>query len=92
MHGVVKLVLSGRDEYCSSPRALAREGAIEIHDPAVRRLASWREGPVFAFFKRLGVCPFFHEIGEHGSLDDPGSTELQLECLQLDVPFSDSSS
>ena len=40
LHGVVELVLSGRDEYCSSPRALAREGTIKIHDPAVRRLAS----------------------------------------------------
>ena len=38
--GVVELVLSGRDEYCPSPRALMREGAVEIHDPAVRRLAS----------------------------------------------------
>ena len=40
LHGVVEFVLSGRDEYCSSPRALVREGAIEIHDPAVWCLAS----------------------------------------------------
>ena len=68
-----------------------REGTIEIYDRAVMRLASQREGPVFAYFKRRGVCPFCHEISERGSLDDPGSTELQVEFLQLDVPFSDSS-
>ena len=40
LHDVVELVLSGRDEYCSSPRALVCEGAIEIHDPTVRGLTS----------------------------------------------------
>ena len=64
LHDVVELVLSGRDEHCSSPRALAREATIEIHDPVIRHLASWREGPVFAYFKRRGVCPFCHEISE----------------------------
>ena len=41
LHGIVELVLSGRDEHCSSPRAVVRESAIEIHDPAVRSLAPW---------------------------------------------------
>ena len=91
LHGVVKLVLSGRDEHCSSPRALVREGAIEMHDPAVWCLTSWGGGPVFSFLKSRGICPFCHKIGERGSLDDPGGAELQLECLQLDVPFSDPS-
>ena len=91
LHCVVELVLSGRDEHCSSPRALVREGAIEIHDPAVWSLASWGGGPVFSFLKSWGICPFRHKIGERGSLDDPGGAELQLECLQLDVPFSDPS-
>ena len=81
LHGVVKLVLSGRDEHYSSPRALVREGAIEIHDPAVWSLAPWGGGPVFSFLKSRGVCPFCHKIGERGSLDDPGSAELQWECL-----------
>ena len=40
LHGVVKLVLSGRDEHCSSPRALVRKGAVKIHDPAVWCLTS----------------------------------------------------
>ena len=40
LHGVVEIILSERDEYCSSPCALVREGAIEIHDPAVWRLTS----------------------------------------------------
>ena len=40
LHGVVELILGGRDEHCPSSRALAREGTIEIHDPAVGRLAS----------------------------------------------------
>ena len=35
LHSVVKLVLTGRDEHCSSPRALVRKGAIKIHDPAI---------------------------------------------------------
>ena len=30
LHGVVELVLSGRDDYCSSRRALVHEGAIEV--------------------------------------------------------------
>lgn len=37
LHGVVELVLNGRDEHCSSPRALACERAIEICDPAIWR-------------------------------------------------------
>ena len=91
LHSVVEFVLSGRDEYCSSPRALVREGTIKIHDPSVRRLTSWRGGPVLAYFQRRGIRPFCHEISERGSLDDPGSAELQLERLQLDVPLSDPS-
>ena len=35
LHGVVKFVLSGRDEHGSSPRALARECTIKVHDPAI---------------------------------------------------------
>ena len=81
LHGVVKLVLSGRDEHCSSPRAFVRKGTIKIHDPAVWRLTSWGGGPVLSFLKSRGICPFCHKIGEHGSLDDPGGAELQLECL-----------
>ena len=68
LHGVVELVLSGRDERGASPHALTREGTIKIHDPAVRRLTSRREGPVFAFFKRWGICPLWHEISERGPL------------------------
>ena len=54
LHDVVELVLSGRDEYRPSPRGLMREGAVKIHDPAVRRLASRRGGPVFAYLKCRG--------------------------------------
>ena len=92
LHGVVKLVLSGRDEHCSSPRALVRKGAIKIYDPAVLSLAPWGGGPVFAFLKCRGIRPFCHKVSERGPLDAPGSAELQLECVQLDVLLSDPSS
>ena len=91
LHGIAKLVLSGQDEHCSSPLALVRKGAIKIHDPVVWHLAYWGSGPVFSFLKSRGICPFCHQIGKRGSLDDPGGTKLQLKCLQLDVPFSDPS-
>ena len=91
LHVIVELVLSGRDEHCSSPRALLREGAIEMHDPAVWCLTSWGGGPVFSFLKCWGIRPFCHKVSERGPLDDPGSAELQLERLQLDVPLSDPS-
>ena len=42
LHGVVELVLGGRDEHCSSSRALVRKSAIEIHDPAIWCFTSWR--------------------------------------------------
>ena len=92
LHDVVELVLSGRDEHCSSSRALACECAIEIHDPAIWCFTSWREGSILACFKPWGVSPFCHEVGERGSLDDPGCAELQLECPQLDISLGDSSS
>ena len=68
-----------------------REGTVEIHDPAVWRLATRRGGPVFAYFKCRGIHLFHHKISKRGSLDDPGSAELQLECFQLDVPLGDPS-
>ena len=92
LHGVVELVRSGRGEHCSSPRALECERAIEIHNLAIWRFTSRRMGSVLACFKPRGVRSFCHEVGKRGSLDDPGCAELQLECLQLDVPFSDPSS
>ena len=76
LHDIVELVLSGRDEHYSSPRALVRESAIKIHDPPVRSLTPWGGGPVLSFLKCRGIRPFFHKVSERGPLDDPGSAEL----------------
>ena len=40
LHYIVKLVLSGRDEHGSSPRALACE-RVKVHDPAIWRFTPW---------------------------------------------------
>ena len=41
LHGVIELVLGGRDEYSSIPCALAREGAVKAHDPTIWCFAPW---------------------------------------------------
>ena len=91
LHGVVELVLGGRDENGASPHALACERAIELHDPAIRRFTPWQEGSALVCFWLCSIGPFCHEVGEGDSLDDPGRAEPQLKRLQFDVPLSDSS-
>ena len=36
------------------------------------------------------ISPLGHEVHEGCTLDDPGGAELEIECLKLDVPFSNS--
>ena len=43
LHSVVELVLSGRYELRTSPRAVSGERPIEVHDTSIRCLASWGE-------------------------------------------------
>ena len=76
LHGVVELVLGGRDEHRSGSRALVRESAVEIHDPAIWSLAPLGGGPVLPFLKCRGIRPFCHKVSERSPLDDPGSAEL----------------
>lgn len=60
----------------------------QIHDTAIWRLMSGREGAVFTNPLIRGVSPFHHKVSEGRALDDLGGAELQLERLQLDVPLS----
>jgi hypothetical protein len=50
LYGVVELVLGGRDEHRASPRALVREGSIEVHDPAVWGFISRGKRAILAHF------------------------------------------
>ena len=55
--------------------------------PADFTLVSGQEETVLAYFMVRDVGPFYHEICKGHALDDSGGAELELECLELDVPL-----
>ena len=60
LHGVVELVLGGRDEHCSSPSALAHKCIVEVHDPTVRCFFFGREWMIR--LQRIYNVLLFHAI------------------------------
>ena len=76
LYGIVELVLSRIYEHCAGPCAMSGECPVEVHDPAVRCLASRGKRSVLASLEAWRLCPFCHEICKCGSLDDSGRAEF----------------